>query len=177
MCLTFGSGLLERALQRCGSAELNLTANVAILEGVAGDFFSNQRILGFHSVIDPHPGINVLMTLPADWNRQKGVRATEDILQAHGDKLDVIYAASNEMGIGATYAIEAAGLQDQIKVITNDGTPESVDMIRAGQILAETWHGFPEWGWYGTRRCHGCFGPRSTLSVRYQAAHHLRRKC
>ena len=63
----------------------------------------------------------------------------------------MIYAASNEMGIGATYAIEAAGLQDQIKVITNDGTPESVDMIRAGQILAETWHGFPEWGWYGTR--------------------------
>jgi len=141
-------------------AELNLTANVAILEGVAGDFFSNQRILGFHSVIDPHPGINVLMTLPADWNRQKGVRATEDILQAHGDKLDIIYAASNEMGIGATYPIEAAGLQDQIKVITNDGTPESVDMIRAGQILAETWHGFPDWGWYGTR-----FGVMAALGL------------
>ena len=46
------------------------------------------------------------------------------------------------MGIGATYPIEAAGLQDQIKAIANDGTPESVDMIRAGQILAETWHGF-----------------------------------
>lgn len=131
--------------------QLKLQANVAILEGVAGDFFSNQRVLGFHSVIDSHKGINVLTTLPADWNRQKGVRTTEDILQAHGQRLDVIWAASNEMGIGATYPIGAAGLQDKIKVMTNDGTPESVDMIRAGEILAETWHGFPEWGWYGTR--------------------------
>lgn len=132
-------------------AELELEANVAILEGVAGDFFSNQRKIGFHSVIDNHPGINVLTTLPADWNRQRGVQATEDILQAHGANLDVLWAASNEMGIGATYAIEAAGLEDQIVVLTNDGTPESVDMIREGRILAETWHGFPEWGWYGTR--------------------------
>jgi ribose transport system substrate-binding protein len=132
-------------------AELNLQGNVAILEGIAGGFFSRQRLLGFHSVIDAHEGIKVLTTLPADWNRQKGVQTTEDILQAHGSKLDVLWAASNEMGIGATYAIEAAGLADQIKVITNDGTPESVDMIREGRILAETWHGFPEWGWYGTR--------------------------
>ena len=33
----------------------------------------------------------------------------------------------------------------------NDGTPESVERIKEGRIIAETWHGFPEWGWYGTK--------------------------
>lgn len=28
-------------------------------------------------------------------------------------------------------------------------TPESTDRIREGRIIAETHHGFPEWGWYG----------------------------
>jgi ribose transport system substrate-binding protein len=29
-------------------------------------------------------------------------------------------------------------------------TPESTDAIRAGKLIAETHHGFPEWGWFGT---------------------------
>jgi ribose transport system substrate-binding protein len=33
-------------------------------------------------------------------------------------------------------------------------------MIRAGELLAETWHGFPEWGWYGTR-----FAVRAALGL------------
>jgi ribose transport system substrate-binding protein len=37
-----------------------------------------------------------------------------------------------------------------ISIFTNDVTPESTDAIRAGNIIAETHHGFPEWGWFGT---------------------------
>ena len=124
---------------------------IAILEGVAGGFFSRQRLNGFHSVIDKYEGIEVVASRPADWNRQKGVSETEDILTAHGDELDAIFAASSEMAIGAQYAIESAGKDDQIEVITQDGTPETLKMIRNERLKAEVWHGFPEWGWYGTR--------------------------
>lgn len=140
-------------------AELGLNGRVAIIEGIAGGFFSRQRLKGYHEIVDPHSGIEVLTTLPADWNRQKAVSVTEDILQSHDD-IDVIWAASNEMGIGATIPIQQQGLEDEIEVITNDGTPESLDMIRSGELLAETWHGFPEWGWYGTR-----FAVRAALGL------------
>lgn len=129
---------------------LDVKGKVAIIEGIAGGFFSRQRVDGFHSVIDQFPGIKVVATLPADWNRQKAVGVTEDILQSQSE-LDVIWAASNEMGMGATYPLEATGRNSEIVVVTNDGTPESIDMIREGKLLAETWHGFPEWGWYGVR--------------------------
>jgi ribose transport system substrate-binding protein len=138
---------------------IDVSGRVAIIEGIAGGFFSRQRLEGFHGVVDEYPGIEILTTLPADWNRQKAVSVTEDILQSH-DNIDVIWAASNEMGIGATIPIQQQGLEDEIAVITNDGTPESVDMIRAGELLAETWHGFPEWGWYGTR-----FAVRAALGL------------
>ncbi|MFW5980911.1 MAG: sugar ABC transporter substrate-binding protein, partial [Halanaerobiaceae bacterium] len=77
---------------------------VAILEGIAGGFFSRQRLDGFHSVIDEYDNIDIVASRAADWNREKGVNETEDILQEYGDELDVIYAASNEMGIGAVHA-------------------------------------------------------------------------
>lgn len=123
----------------------------AIIEGIAGGFFSTARLRGFHSVIDQFPGIKIVTTLPADWNREKAIKVTEDILSANPQgSLDFIWAASNEMGLGAMLTCERLG-RKEVKVFTNDGTPESVERIREGRLIAETWHGFPEWGWYGTR--------------------------
>ena len=129
-----------------------IKATGAIIEGVAGGFFSVARLNGFHKVIDEYPGIKIVGTLAADWNREKGIKAAEDFLTANPKgKLDFIWAASNEMGLGAMLAAEAAGRQDEVKVFTNDVTPESADRVREGRLTAETTHGFPDWGWYGTK--------------------------
>ncbi|WP_258358626.1 sugar ABC transporter substrate-binding protein [Moorella sulfitireducens] len=128
----------------------SIKGNVAIIEGVAGDFFSNARTKGFRDVISKFPGVKILTVLPADWNREKAVKAAENILQNYKD-VDVIWAECAEMALGAKNAVQAANRQDQVAVFSNDGTPESVDEIRKGTIVAETWHGFPEWGWYGTK--------------------------
>jgi ribose transport system substrate-binding protein len=132
-------------------ATIDVAANVAIIEGIAGGFFSTARLNGFHAVVDEYPGIEIVGTLPADWNREKGIKAAEDFLSANPPgTLDGIWAASNEMGLGAMLAVEAAGREDEVKVFTNDVTPESADRIAEGRMVAETHHGFPEWGWYGT---------------------------
>lgn len=128
-----------------------IKATGAIIEGIAGGFFSTARLRGFHAVIDQFPGIKIVTTLPADWNREKAIKVTEDILSANPQgTLDFIWAASNEMGLGAMLTCERLG-RTEVKVFTNDGTPESVERIREGRLVAETWHGFPEWGWYGTK--------------------------
>jgi ribose transport system substrate-binding protein len=139
----------------------DIKARVAIIEGIAGGFFSTARLNGFHEVVDPFPGIEIVGTLPADWNREKGIKAAEDFLTANPPgTLDAIWAASNEMGLGAMLACEAAGRlelagegdigDDFVAVFTNDVTPESADRVAEGKMVAETHHGFPEWGWYGT---------------------------
>lgn len=140
----------------------DIKAKVAIIEGIAGGFFSTARLNGFHEVVDPFPGIKIVGTLPADWNREKGIKAAEDFLTANpSGTLDAIWAASNEMGLGAMLACQRAGRLNvvsqiagpgtgEIAIFTNDVTPESANRIREGKMVAETHHGFPEWGWYGT---------------------------
>lgn len=140
-----------------------IQARGAIIEGVAGGFFSTARLNGFHNIMDQYPGIEIVgVPCAADWNREKGVNCTEDILQANPTNLDFIWAASNEMGLGAMLASEAADRlelasegpvvgDETVAVFTNDVTPESVDRIAESKIVGETTHGFADWGWFGTQ--------------------------
>lgn len=140
-----------------------IVARGAIIEGVAGGFFSTARLNGFHNVLDQYPNVEIVGTpCAADWNREKGIACTEDILQANPTDLDFIWAASNEMGLGAMLASEPVGRlelasegpvvgDETVAVFTNDVTPESVDRIAEGKIVAETTHGFADWGWFGTQ--------------------------
>ena len=139
-----------------------IKARGAITEGIAGTFFSQARLNGFHEVVDQYPGIEIVGNpCAADWNREKGTRCAEDFLQANPEGLDFIWAASNEMGLGAMLASEAAGRletadmgptvgDNTVAVFTNDVTPESVDRIAEGKMIGETTHGFADWGWFGT---------------------------
>jgi ribose transport system substrate-binding protein len=139
-----------------------IQARGAVIEGVAGGFFSTARINGFHNILDQYPGIEVVgVPCAADWNREKGIKCTEDILQANPTNLDFIWAASNEMGLGAMLASDAADRlelasaspvvgDEKVAVFTNDVTPESVDRIAESMIAGETTHGFADWGWFGT---------------------------
>jgi len=134
----------------------------AVIEGIAGGFFSTARLNGFHQVVDQFKGIRIVgVPCAADWNREKGIKCTEDILQANPAGLDFIWAASNEMGLGAMLASDSVGrLQlatephtlggKKVAVFTNDVTPESVARIGEGKMIAETTHGFADWGWFGT---------------------------
>ena len=137
-----------------------IKANIAIIEGIAGSFHSNARLKGFHEIIDAYPGIKIVGTQPADWNREKGIKAAEDFLTANPKgSLDGMWAASNEMGLGAALAAEKDGRlaiagktqpnDGTVAIFTNDVTPESADRMREGKLMAETDHGFPEWGHYG----------------------------
>ena len=142
----------------------DIAASGAVIEGIAGTFFSQERLDGFHEVIDQYPGIEILGNpLAADWNREKGIKATETFLSRFppGD-MDFIWAASNEMGLGAMLTAEDDNVLDasggatppeegSVAIFTNDVTPESTDAISGGKIIAETHHGFPEWGWFGTQ--------------------------
>jgi ribose transport system substrate-binding protein len=141
----------------------DIQARGVIIEGIAGTFFSQARLDGFNEIIGGYDGVEILAEpIAADWNREQGTQAAETFLSRFGEgDLDFIWAASNEMGLGAMAVAERDGRLDSsggatppedgaVAVFTNDVTPESTDAIREGGIVAETHHGFPEWGWFGT---------------------------
>ena len=93
------------------------------------------------------------------------------------------------MGLGAMIASEAAGRletadggpkvgDNTIAVFTNDVTPESVDRIAEGKMIAETTHGFADWGWFGTAfAVQLVCGVETGGDLRYPPAHRLQGQC
>jgi ribose transport system substrate-binding protein len=139
-------------------------ASGGVIEGIAGTFFSQERLDGFDEVISQYPNMKALgEPIAADWNREKGVAATEDLTSRfQPSEMQFIWAASNEMALGAMQVLQRKGSLNakgpegdppsgKISLFTNDSTPESTDAIRQGKLIAETTHGFPEWGWFGAQ--------------------------
>jgi len=100
------------------------------------------RVKGFKEVIEAHNAktpagkIEIVSELPGDGAKEKGFKATEDALQAHGDLVGV-FAINDPSALGARAALEKAGKADRVKIIGFDGAPEGKQAIRDGKIYAD----------------------------------------
>jgi len=68
-------------------------------------------------------------------NREEGVRFAQDLFTAN-PQLSAIFCQADEPSVGALAAIEQAGKSNSILLAAFDCTPEMVDAIRAGKIVA-----------------------------------------
>ncbi|MBI1317681.1 MAG: substrate-binding domain-containing protein [Candidatus Hydrogenedens sp.] len=102
-----------------------------------------DRTRGFVEVIDQYPDLTIVQRVPSEGQRDKALRVTQDLLQAHPD-LDAIFGINDDSALGALAAVEAAGLQDKIIIVGFDGTPEARDAIRQGKALKADTVQFPD---------------------------------
>jgi len=116
------------------AAELGGVGEIAIIEGISGHETADQRRLGFLSGIESSPGIHVVASQTANWERARAYTVAENLLQAHPD-LGAVFAANDEMALGALEAIDAAGRMDEIVVIGFDAIPDALANIRSGRLL------------------------------------------
>ncbi len=115
------------------AAALGGSGSVAVIEGISGHETADQRRLGFLQGIESHPGIRVVASQTANWERALAYDVAENILQAHPD-LDAVFAANDEMALGALEAIAAAQRLDEISVIGFDAIPDALENIRSGRL-------------------------------------------
>jgi ribose transport system substrate-binding protein len=108
---------------------------VAILEGFRGSSTAELRLKGMKSVFDANPGIEVVASIAADWDREKGLKAAEDILQAHPD-VNAIVASNDQMALGAVQAIKSAEKSDQVFVVGDDAIPSALSALKDGDLAA-----------------------------------------
>ena len=105
------------------------------LEGTVGASPANDRKAGFDGVIAKNPEFKIVASQSGDFARDTGRQVAATLLQAHPDA-DVIFAANDEMAIGAVSAIQAAGKVPgkDVLVLSIDGGKEAVQMIIDGKI-------------------------------------------
>lgn len=113
----------------------NGKAHVAILEGIPGHDTGDSRLRGFRDAVKGVPGISIVASQPANWERDQGFNVFQNLLQAHPD-IDSLFACSDLMALGAIEAIAAAGRTGQIRVIGFDALDDAKKAIAAGTMTA-----------------------------------------
>ncbi len=110
-------------------------ARVAILEGIPGHETGDSRLRGFRDAVKDTPGITIVASQPANWERDQGFNVFQNMLQAHPD-IDAVFAASDLMALGAIEAIAAAGKAGKIRVVGFDALDDAKKAIAAGTMDA-----------------------------------------
>jgi ribose transport system substrate-binding protein len=110
-------------------------ARVGLLEGIPGHETGDSRLKGFHDALKDAPGVKVVASQTANWERDQGFTVFQNMLQAHPD-IDALFACSDLMALGAVEAIAAAGKTGKIKVIGFDALDDARKAIAAGTMLA-----------------------------------------
>lgn len=111
--------------------KLGKKAKVAELMGTSGASAAIDRSEGFHKVADKK--LKVVASQTADFDRTKGMEVMENILQKNG-KIKGVFAANDEMALGALEAISGAG--KDIMVVGFDATDDAIESIKKGKMAA-----------------------------------------
>jgi len=109
---------------------------VLVIEGLSGNITGQKRAEGFaKQLAEIAPGLEIVASLPGDWDRAKAANITNDILTRNPD-LVAIFAANDTMALGAVETIYAAGKGDDVIMVGVDGNVDAVESIKSGRLNA-----------------------------------------
>src|SRR5262249_8401260 len=115
---------------------------IILLSGSQGNEVGRDRRLGvFRGLVEGQlvnegkAGFEVLGQGRGNWATEDGLKAAEDLLQAHPD-VNVLLAENDSMALGGMKALQAAGKSDVLVLAAADGQKEALALIKDGKYGA-----------------------------------------
>lgn len=130
----FGGGEMagEYAMQLI--ADKGITSkNAAIIKCEESAIYARQRGEGFKSKMTSE-GFEIVNELTANSSQSEGYEVMQDILASYSDDLAAVFCENDKMALGASQAIDEAGLTGKIMVIGFDGDAAAVEAIKDGTM-------------------------------------------
>ena len=106
---------------------------IAMITGPAGAATFQNTAAGFDAVLKDYPNVEVVMRTDAPLLREEGLRLAEDALIANPD-LKGIYAANDELALGAVQAVNSVGKKGQVVVTGLNGIPPAIRAVKQGDL-------------------------------------------
>lgn len=105
------------------------------LLGEPSDNNAQVRSDGFEGVISQYPDLEKVGEEIANWDRQEGQTAMEQLLSRYPD-IDGVVAGNDEMALGAINALDEAGVLDDVEVLGFDGNNDAAQAVDEGRMTA-----------------------------------------
>jgi ABC-type sugar transport system substrate-binding protein len=106
--------------------------DIIVLQGTAGTSAARDRGKGFTEGMKAFPGIKIVATQTANFDRTQGLDVTTNLMQAHPGVVG-IFAQNDEMALGAVKALGAKAGK-AVKLCAFDGTADGVSAVKAGTL-------------------------------------------
>jgi len=106
---------------------------VAMLLGPSGAPTFRNLAQGYTEVMAKYPDIQIVFKTDGPLTRERGLKNAEDALVANPD-LKVIYAANDDLALGAMQAVLAANRGGQTIVTGMNGVPPALRAVKEGNI-------------------------------------------
>lgn len=105
---------------------------ILVLRGLPGAV-DEDRVKGFKSVMDGESGIEILDMQPAEWNQAKAMTVMQNLLLKYKD-VDAVWAADDDMAIGAEKALKEAG-KENVWIVGGGGSKVVVKNVMDGNTM------------------------------------------
>ncbi len=108
---------------------------IVALQGLLANVPAIQRFQGLQKAMEEYPDIELLAEQTAEWDRTKAVTIMEDWLVKFPE-IDGVWAANDNMGLGALEVLRAEGLAGEVPVVGIDAVGEAVEACINGEFAA-----------------------------------------
>lgn len=114
---------------------LGKTGNIVVISGQAGNGSSISTEQGFYDKLKAlGSNIKVLQTVYADFDQQKALIASRDLITRFGDQIDAAYTIDDGMAHGFIDAWAESGSKKVPTVTGVNGQKDAFELIRAGKL-------------------------------------------
>ena len=138
-----GRDIAEWTAKRIGG-----DGKVAMLLGPSGAPTFRNLADGYTEVMAKYPNIKIVFRSDGPLTRERGLKQAEDALVANPD-LKAIYAANDDVALGATQAVIAANKTGQTIITGMNGVPPALRSVKDGNMAMTVELNPVEWGRLG----------------------------
>lgn len=117
---------------------------VGMLLATSGAVSMMEQERSFRAVVEP-AGYKVVFAQHSPQTRERGLKLSEDALVANPD-ISVMYAGSDDLGLGAAQAAKAAGREGKIAILGLNGTPAALAAVHNGEMAMTVLLDAASWG-------------------------------
>ncbi len=160
---------IGRAIAAWAAKAAGGQGKVAMIAGPAGANVFQDLAKGFEQEMAKHKGLKIVYKQTAPLTRERGLKHAEDILVAYPD-IRVIYAANDEIAMGAAQAVAAAGKTGKVIITGLNGVPPALKAVAAGRLSMTVVINPIAWGRLGVDVMDGYFKgkrPKQKVFVKY----------
>ncbi|HXL17646.1 MAG TPA: sugar ABC transporter substrate-binding protein [Streptosporangiaceae bacterium] len=109
---------------------------IVALQGRLDTDPAQKRFAGLQKVLARHADVSLLAQQTANWDRTAAFPIMQTWLAKYGDQIKAVWAANDDMALGALEALRAVGRAGRIPIVGVDGIPEAIAAIARGEMTA-----------------------------------------